>query len=257
LSATLSYEKTACELEVQTRRCVSQKTQQRLVHRQNFESVSSETPVTQMSLDGRMVRLRTPKGEESEWKEFKALNLTEQQQGMAYFKDNDALLAWVNTLPLAERVDCLGDGHDGVWGIYAQIATPAQRHEILDWFHLMENLHRIPGSYNRLQEARALLWNGHVEETIHLFETCRSEEARKFRGYLQRHQDRIPNYAYYQAEGIPIGSGDVESLVKQIGGRVKLAGAAWEPHHVPQVLAQRCAFLNGKLEPKHLFLRRM
>ena len=256
LSASLSYEKTAEEIEVQTGRRVSQKTQQRLVQRQEFEEAVSGEPVTQMSLDGGMIRLRTPKGEECEWKEYKALNLLEQQQGMAWFKDNGALVEWANQQPIDERVDCLGDGHDGVWGVYSQIAQPQQRNEILDWYHLRENLHEIPGSNKRLKAAEDLLWVGKVDEARQLFEECNSEEARKFRGYLKHHRERIPNYSYYQAEGIPIGSGDVESLIKRISARVKISGAAWEPSHVPQVLAHRCAYLNGMLSPEHIFLSR-
>jgi hypothetical protein len=58
---------------------------------------------------------------------------------------------------------------------------------------------------------------------------------------------------YYQAEGWPIGSGDVESLVKQINQRTKLSGAAWNPERVPKVLAHRCAYLNGMLAPQRYF----
>jgi hypothetical protein len=79
----------------------------------------------------------------AEWREYKALNLGELHQGMAWFKDNEHLIEWANDLPLAPIVDCLGDGHDGVWGVYAQIGNGGQRHEILDWFHLMENLHQV------------------------------------------------------------------------------------------------------------------
>lgn len=256
LSAVLSYEKTQVELAVQTGRRVSQKSQQRLVHRQAFEAPSGETAVSQMSLDGGLIRLRTPVGELSQWREFKALNLAKHNQGMAFFKDNESLVSWANALPLARQVDCLGDGHDGIWRVYDNIGQQHQRNEILDWYHLMENLHQIPGSNQRLQEARSLLWQGKVEQASCLFEACNSDEARKFRGYLDRHQSRIPNYAYYQAEGIAIGSGDVESLVKQISARTKLSGASWEPRHVPQVLAHRCAYLNGKLSPEQNFLSR-
>lgn len=256
LSATLSYGKSQIELEVQTGRRVSQKTQQRLVHRQEFEAASSALPVAQMSLDGGLIRLCTPSGSESQWREFKALNLAEYHQGMACFKDNESLVSWANALPLAKRVDCLGDGHDGIWGVYDKIGQPQQRNETLDWYHLMENLHQIPGSKHRLQEARTLLWEGKVDEASRLFDQCNSDEARRFGGYLKRHQQRIPNYAYYQAEGIAIGSGDVESLVKQISARTKLSGASWETRHVPQVLAHRCAYLNGKLSPKQIFLSR-
>ncbi|MCY7276561.1 MAG: ISKra4 family transposase, partial [Phormidesmis sp. CAN_BIN44] len=43
-----------------------------------------------------------------------------------------------------------------------------------------------------------------------------------------------------------IGSGSVESAVKQIGARIKLSGAQWKAGNVPQVLLQRCAYLNGQ-----------
>ncbi|MDX2239289.1 MAG: ISKra4 family transposase, partial [Leptolyngbyaceae cyanobacterium bins.302] len=43
-----------------------------------------------------------------------------------------------------------------------------------------------------------------------------------------------------------IGSGAIESTVKQIGQRIKLSGAQWKKDNVPQVLKQRCAYLNGQ-----------
>ena len=248
-SALVSYEKASKEVQVQTGRTVSAKTQQRLVQRHDFATPTVEEPIQQFSLDGAMIRLRTPEGEKSEWKEYKALNLIDLHQGMAWFKDTEGLISWANTLPMAEKVWCLGDGHDGVWSLYTQIGQDEQREEILDWFHLMENLHKVPGSNNRLTEARALLWQGKVDDAIGLFEECQSDEARRFRGYLERHRERIPNYDYYQAEGIPIGSGDVESLAKQINQRTKIVGASWSAENVPQVLAHRCAYLNGHLDP--------
>jgi hypothetical protein len=41
-----------------------------------------------------------------------------------------------------------------------------------------------------------------------------------------------------------IGSGSVESWIKQIGSRVKIAGAQWNPKNVSQILKLRCAYLN-------------
>jgi hypothetical protein len=48
----------------------------------------------------------------------------------------------------------------------------------------------------------------------------------------------------YQKLGIPIGSGDVESRLKQVGARVKLSGARWHRENAPQILRLRCAYLN-------------
>ena len=42
-----------------------------------------------------------------------------------------------------------------------------------------------------------------------------------------------------------MASGAVESAVKQIDRRMKISGAQWLKENVPQVLAHRCAYLNG------------
>ena len=41
-----------------------------------------------------------------------------------------------------------------------------------------------------------------------------------------------------------IGSGSIESTIKQIDRRTKISGAQWKAENVPQVLAHRCAYLN-------------
>jgi hypothetical protein len=79
--AIVSYAQAAVEVEVRTGRQVSAKTQQRLEARHAFEPPTSAEPIEQMGLDGGMIRLRTPLGEASEWREYKALNLGEQSQG--------------------------------------------------------------------------------------------------------------------------------------------------------------------------------
>ena len=71
---------------------------------------------------------------------------------------------------------------------------------------------------------------------------------RKTLCYSKSVEWRIVNYHYFSWEKISsIGSGAVESAVKQIGHRVKLTGAQWKKENVPQVLQLRCAYLNGQL----------
>jgi hypothetical protein len=154
---------------------------------------------------------------------------------------------WVNAQPLSTPLTCLGDGHDGIWNIYAAIGTPTQRPEILDWYHLVENLGKVGGSQQRLDAAEACLWQGNVDRAIAQFDDWQHERVTTFIAYLNNHRHRIVNYGYYQAEGISIGSGAIESTVKQIGRRIKLAGAQWQKDNVPQVLKHRSAYLNGLL----------
>lgn len=250
-SANTSYRDAAAEIAIFTGVKVSLKTQQRLVHRQDFSVPVGESAleVNQMSLDGGNIRLVTPKGEPSQWRGYKALRVNGDGVGVAYYQANDPLCQWVGTLAIATLLYCLGDGHPGIWGLYAQMQFSTPHQEILDWYHLKENLYKVGGSLKRLQGAETLLWQGKVDQTIALFAALSKPQAHKFCDYLRTHRQRIPNYLYYQAEGIPIGSGSVESWVKQIDRRTQISGAQWREQHVPQVLAHRCAYLNGQLDP--------
>jgi hypothetical protein len=56
------------------------------------------------------------------------------------------------------------------------------------------------------------------------------------------------NYRDFQAQQLgSIGSGAVESAVKQIDRRLKISGAQWKMENVAPILQLRCAYLNGLL----------
>ncbi len=245
MSANESYQRAAEDIEILTGVAVSHSTQQRLVHRQTFELPQVEPTVKEISIDGGKVRLRTPEGEPSEWRDYKGVVLHEICVG-GFFQDNDHLVDWVNAQPLANPLTCLGDGHDGIWNLFEQMGAPTQRREILDWYHLVENLGKVGGSQPRLERVEALLWQGDVEGAMEQFKDWEHERVSNFMDYLNKHRHRIVNYGYYQAEGISIGSGTIESTIKQIGRRIKISGAQWNRDNVPQVLKQRSAYLNGQ-----------
>jgi len=246
MSANVSYQQAAEDIEYFTGMRVSRSVQQRLVHRQGFAMSSVEATVEELSVDGGNIRIRTAKGEPCSWKGYKAVCLHEQAAVAASFGDNAVVIDWVKAQPLPDVLTCIGDGHDGIWNIVAQLAANTQRREVLDWFHLMENLHKVGGSINRLNQAQSLLWQGQVDATKALFVDCQLKQAQNFCAYLDKHRHRIINYQYHQAEQIcSIGSGAVESTVKQIDRRTKISGAQWKEDNVPQVLAHRCAYLNG------------
>ncbi|WP_333069177.1 MULTISPECIES: hypothetical protein [unclassified Microcoleus] len=62
----------------------------------------------------------------------------------------------------------------------------------------------------------------------------------------EKHKERIINYEVCSRDGIcSIGSGAVESGIKQIARRIKISGASWKSELVGQVLAPSCAYLNS------------
>jgi hypothetical protein len=72
-----------------------------------------------------------------------------------------------------------------------------------------------------LNQAQRLLWQGQVEAAKALFADFKLKQAQNFCEYL--------DYQYHQAEQIcSIGSGAVESTVKQIDRRTKISGAQWK-----------------------------
>jgi hypothetical protein len=234
------------DIKVLTGVKIPHSTQHRLINNYHLPEPKIKRRVKSLSVDGGTVRLRTPFGEKSEWKNYKAIKMHEQE-GMAFFQNNQSLVEWANQQPLSQNVSCLGDGHDGVWNIVEQIGEKHQRREILDWYHLMENLHKVGGSNQRLRQAKKNLWQGLVDDTISVFNDLKKKPAKNFQNYLRKHRSRIPDYQLYQELGICIGSGSVESWIKQIGSRMKIVGAQWNPDNVSQMLRLRCTYLNKQI----------
>ena len=143
---------------------------------------------------------RVHKGQKSEWKDYKAI--VSSAGILASFNQNDIIIDWANKQPLTKPVTCLGDGHDGVWNIFKEISSEHQRREILDWYHLNENLQKVGGSIKRLKQAEAYLWKGNVESAAALFTKLKKKSAVNFCKYLEKHKKRIINYEILSLDGI-------------------------------------------------------
>ena len=264
-SANVSYGSAAQDVASYTGMIVSARTQQRLVHRYQFPEADCESLVAEISVDGGKVRLRTEtKGESCIWRDYKAVCIHSQSR-MAWFQKNEELVQWVNQQPFDFVLNCVGDDHPGIWNLMNQFNPEGESRQILDWFHLVENLYKVGGSLKRLAEAKQLLWQGKVDAALALFSPLKKTQAQNFCTYLSNHRHRIVNYDYYQAENIcaiaqrvaqivvsrRLGRicvrGAVESTVKQIDRRLKISGAQWKIENVPQVLKHRCAYLNNSL----------
>lgn len=140
-SANVSYQHAEEDMEMFTGIRVSAKTQQRLVHRQTFDSPKAEQPVEELSVDGGAhSHPHSPWGKIAPGKNTRRCISRMQRLGRSS-KIMSPCQSWVNTQPLASPVTCLGDGHDGVWNIIVEITPNGERREILDWYQMIENLH--------------------------------------------------------------------------------------------------------------------
>lgn len=121
---------------------------------------------------------------------------------MAWFQENDQLVEWVNHQSFDVVLNCVGDGHPGIWNLVNQFNPQGETRQILDWFHLVENLYKVGDSLRCIAQAKQLLWKGKVNETISLFSTLKKKAAYNFRTYLQNHRHRIINYDYFYHQNI-------------------------------------------------------
>jgi hypothetical protein len=138
------------EIEALTGVKVSHSAQQQLVLSQDWPLPEAVQGVGEVSVDGGKVRLRGQPQAGSYWRDYKAVRLQGIYYG-AFFADNQSAVDYVNSQPLVNPLVCLGDGHDGVWNLVKQFGRPDnfQRWEILDWYHLKENLYKVGGSFKR------------------------------------------------------------------------------------------------------------
>lgn len=156
LSANESYQKAEIEIEALTGVKVGHTTQQKLVLEQDFQLPFAKQAVSEVSVDGGKVRLRGQPKAGCHWRDYKTVRLQGIYYG-AFFDDNQSLVDYVNSQRLVNPLVCLGDGHDGVWNLVKEFGQSEnfERWEILDWYHLKENLYKVGGSLKRNLELPA------------------------------------------------------------------------------------------------------
>jgi hypothetical protein len=243
-SAKSSYDEAEQDLALMMGIKIGHSSLHRLVQKSEFPHADSKQKVDSLSVDGGKVRLRTEKPGPCQWRDYKAVSLHDSVC-QAYFQENDALISWVHKQSLSRMITAVGDGHDGVWNIISELKPESERRDVLDWYHLVENLHKIGGSSEQLKRLETSLWRGCIDEVLEELSGRKGHLVQNFRAYLAKHRYRLVNYDLYQSLGYAIGSGAVESTVKRIGARVKLGGAQWLPQSVSKILRLRCAYLNG------------
>ena len=77
------------DLKILTGITVPHSTQHRLVNSYHLPEAKIVKRANSLSVDGGTVRLRTPRGKQSEWKNYKAVRVHDRI-GMAFFQDNES-----------------------------------------------------------------------------------------------------------------------------------------------------------------------
>lgn len=222
-----------------------------------------------VSLDGGMVHLR-----EEGWKEMKVgtvfdielrlerdpqtRELVEQPHGvnMAYTAvlgtvDEFAPALWAlavhQEVPTARESSVTADGAEWIWNLVADYFPDSV--QIVDWYHACQHLAQAAQALHPDNSDAAQRW--FRQRCDHLFKgeihriTAVLDEAgcSELAHYFHTHKRRM-HYQRFHTEGFPIGSGTVESGVKQFKTRLTGAGMRWDRSSAEQMLVIRAAVLD-------------
>ena len=154
------------------------------------------------------------------------------------------------------RVVLVGDGAGWVWKVM-QRSFPEAR-QVLDYYHMAEHISKVAkvqygDTLAALEWREATITRLFLDKTGSVIGGLRrmaptsgeaKEEIRKLIGYLQNNINRF-GYQECRDQGIPIGSGGIESANKYIShARLKISGAWWLEENGNAMLRIRCAIYN-------------
>jgi hypothetical protein len=158
---------------------------------------------------------------------------------------------------LAHELIILGDGARWIWDMVAEHFPQAI--QIVDWFHACAYLAPVAQVAFKdkdrqdrwLEYAKTALWNGDLDAVIaacqeHVNPQREDDPAHKAVTYYTNNRQRMA-YPTYRANGYHVGSGTIESGIKQIATqRMKVAGAIWNHDSARKVAKARAAYLSGQ-----------
>jgi len=145
------------------------------------------------------------------------------------------------------------DGATWIWGI-ADRYFP-QSTQIVDWYHARQHLAdaaqaRFPDQPQQaatwFQTQSQILFEGPLDT---LLTDLKEAGLSEFAHYFETHQARM-HYLDFQEAGLPIGSGSVESEVKQFKHRLTAPGMRWSRPGAERMIPIRAAVLDSSFDAR-------
>jgi hypothetical protein len=230
------------------------------------EQSSDAQTAKSVSLDGGMVHIR-----DEGWKEFKvgsvsAIGQDDSSSGQAAASVALSETAYVAVLgevsafapavwalavqqgvPRAHRSNVTADGAAWIWNLVGDYFPDSV--QIVDWYHADQHLVGAAQALFPQNEGAAIAWRkqmqtplylGDITPIVTLLEQAQLEEHAH---YFHTHQRRM-QYLEFREEGFPIGSGGIESGIKQFKARLSGAGMHWSRSGAQRMLTLRAAVLS-------------
>lgn len=160
----------------------------------------------------------------------------------------------------ARETVALGDGAPWIWNLVGEHFYDSR--QVVDWYHAATHLHQAANALKGEHTPEAQRWfkaydtqlfEGHADQ---IADTLRdlakshrkvAEVLRREAGYFDDNQRRM-HYQELREDGLPIGSGMVESACKQFRARLAGPGMRWNRSGAERMLPIRAAALNRNFD---------
>jgi hypothetical protein len=159
-------------------------------------------------------------------------------------------LAVQHDVPTARNRCVVADGARWIWDVAEDICPDGQ--QVVDWYHALEHLHKCalalypddPDKQNQqrwFKKYKHQLYLGNIDTLISVLH---KRDVPQLAIYFERHKRRM-TYLKFREDGLPIGSGTVESGVKQFKQRLCGTGMRWHLDNASVMLVIRSAVLGN------------
>jgi hypothetical protein len=160
-------------------------------------------------------------------------------------KQDFAAQAWALAVkyqvPTAQERLVIGDGAAWIWSLAEDLCPDGW--QIVDWFHASQHLAQaaqkaFPAEEQAQKRQHWLkhwldhLYFGRIETLLEELET---QNCHDFLNYFETHKRRM-QYLEFRENALPLGSGVIESGVKQVKQRVAAAGMRWNAQSLNPML---------------------
>jgi hypothetical protein len=173
-------------------------------------------------------------------------------------------LVWAEAVrrEFSEAVDSLvvGDGAPWIWNLASEHFGASR--QVVDWFHAKQHLYTVANalfgedtaeSHAWVKQKETPLYQGHARQIADGFRILAKTHRRSAKvlrreaGYFENNCRRM-QYLETREDGFPIGSGMIESGIKQFRSRLVGPGMRWKRESAERILPLRAVILSNRFD---------
>ena len=156
-------------------------------------------------------------------------------------------------IPWTDDTSVTADGAEWIWNLTADLFPDSL--QILDWYHACEHLAQAAATLYPDDADQASRWYARAQSRLYQGEASliahqlSAADLPDHARYFHSHQRRM-QYHEFRENGYPIGSGTVESGIKQLKARLSAAGMRWSRSAASQMLLLRASVLDHSFDAR-------